>query len=326
MLRNGGVPEIPSIFVERPQCVKKLQEALYQLEEDIGWVVIHGMVGSGKTLLSAHSLKNETLVHSCFPGGIFWVSVGKVDDAILLMKMQNLCHWLDTDGLYRTPKNLEESRDRLRILFSLEHPKSLLILDDVWSDDVLKYFDVKTKTLLITRNPSIANSISSGNITKLHITETLTLSQSQKLLSSWTGIEISSLPEEAVTIFNQCKGSPLAISMIGALLKGHKNRWSYYVKQLNEQNISKVKSKLSYEYGSLHDAFAVSFDNLSEELQNQFEMLSVFRENVGIPAKTLSILWDCDVCFFLLLFYSSRSYCSIIFSLFQFFVIEMMRR
>ena len=296
MLRNGGVPEIPSIFVERPQCVKKLQEALYQLEEDIGWVIIHGMVGSGKTLLSAHSLKNEQLVHRCFPGGIFWVSVGKVDDAILLMKMQNLCHWLDTDGLYRTPKNLEESRDRLRILFSLEHPKSLLILDDVWSDDVLKYFDVKTKTLLITRNPSITNSISSGNITKLHIAETLSLSQSQKVLSLWTGIDISSLPEEAVTIFNQCKGSPLAISMIGALLKGHKNRWSYYVKQLNEQNISKVKSKLSYEYGSLHDAFAVSFDNLSKELQNQFEMLSVFQENVGIPANTLSVLWNCDVC------------------------------
>ena len=297
MLRNGGVPEIPAIFVERTQCVKSLQDALYQLEEDIGWVVLHGMVGSGKTLLSAHALKNESLVHRCFPGGIFWISVGKVDDAVLLMKTQNLCHLLDTDGLYRTPRNLEESRDRLRILFSLEHPKSLLILDDVWSESVLKYFDVKTKILLITRNPSITNSISSSNITKVHITETFSLSQSQKVLSLWTGIDVSSLPEEAVTIINQCKGSPLAISMIGALLKGHTNRWSYYVKQLNEQNISKVKSKLSYDYGSLHDAFAVSFDNLSEELQKQFEMLSVFQENVGIPSKTLSILWECDVCF-----------------------------
>ena len=83
--------------------------------------------------------------------------------------------------------------------------------------------------------------------------------------------------------------------MIGALLKGHKNRWSYYVKQLDQQKISKVKSKLSYDYTSLYDAFAVSFNDLSEELQEHFEKLSIFTESVGIPVETLSILWDCDV-------------------------------
>ena len=131
-----------------------LQEALSSLEEDIGWVILHGMVGSGKTLLAADSLNDEQLVHKCFPGGIFWVNIGKVDEARLLMKMQNLCHLLDEDGMYRTPKNLEESRDRLRILFSLEHPKALLVLDDVWSETVAKYFDVRARILVLTRNPA----------------------------------------------------------------------------------------------------------------------------------------------------------------------------
>ncbi|XP_066922573.1 apoptotic protease-activating factor 1-like [Clytia hemisphaerica] len=293
ILRNGGVPQIPQIFVDRPQCIQKIQDALNALEEDIGWVVFHGMAGSGKTLLASDGLNNEPLVHRCFPGGIFWVNVGKVDNARLLMKMQNLCHWLDNDGLYRTPKNVEEARDRLRILFSLEHPKSLLVLDDVWSDNVLKYFDVRCRTLLITRNPAIANTLS-GNIINVQIKETLTFSQSQQVLALWTNMEIKDLPEESNSIINQCQGSPLAISMIGALLKGHKNRWSYYVKQLDEQKISKVKSKLSYDYTSLYDAFAVSFNDLSDELQEHFEKLSIFNESIGIPVETLSILWDCD--------------------------------
>ena len=65
--------------------------------------------------------------------------------------------------------------------------------------------------------------------------------------------------------------------------------------------MSKVKSKLSYDYPSLHDAFAVSFDDLSDELQRQFEMLAIFEVNIGIPTSTLSILWDCDVSMYILI-------------------------
>ena len=255
-------------------------------------VVLHGMAGSGKTVLMAESLDDENLLHSCFPGGVFWLNIGRVDEARLLMKMQNLCVWLDSENIYQIPKNLEEARDRLRILFANEHPRCLLVLDDLWLYTDAKYFDVRVRTIVTTRYSAVADRIN-GLVLKVHIKENLDILQSQKILAQWTDLEVSQLPEEAIQIINVCRGSPLAISMIGALLKGHPNRWMHYLKQLQEQRISKVKSKLAYQYPSLYEAIAISFDNLTVELREHYETLAIFEEDMTL--KVLTIFWDLDV-------------------------------
>ncbi|XP_057317524.1 apoptotic protease-activating factor 1-like [Hydractinia symbiolongicarpus] len=293
ILRDGGVPQMPPVFVKRPTCLQEAQNALYQLRDVDGWVVFHGMGGSGKTVLTADVLHDEELVHTCFPGGIFWLTIGQVDEAKLLMKMQNLCSWLDPDKDYTISRNLEESRDRLRILFAHEHPRSLLVLDDLWSETDAKYFDVRVRTLVTTRYLSVASKIN-GLVIKVSISESLNTLQSQQILANWTNLELNQLPPEANLIISECKGSPLAISMIGALLKGHGNRWDYYLKQLEHQKTSKVKSKLAYQYHSLYDALMVSFDHLTEELKKFYSMFAVFSENILISISVLAVYWDLD--------------------------------
>lgn len=61
----------------------------------------------------------------CFPGGVHWVSVGKQDKSGLLMKLQNLCTRLDQEESFsqRLPLNIEEAKDRLRVLMLRKHPR-----------------------------------------------------------------------------------------------------------------------------------------------------------------------------------------------------------
>ena len=155
ILRDGGVPRMPHFHAERPKEVKKLRDELYRLKDSDGWVLLHGMAGSGKTVLAVDALHDQELIDTCFPGGVFWVTLGLVDASRLLMKMQNLCAWLDSDKSTPVPRNVEEARDRLRILFSHQHPRSLLVLDDIWDSEHPRYFDIRVRTLATSRNASV---------------------------------------------------------------------------------------------------------------------------------------------------------------------------
>ena len=292
ILRVGGVPNSPNVFVKRPLCLSALENALFQLKSKDGYVILHGMAGCGKTILAADALNNEQLIHIYFPGGIFWVVIGKVDKMKLLMKMQNLCSRLDHDS-HHNPKNLEEARDRLRTLFANEYPRCLLVLDDLWSESDMKYFDVRVRTLVTTRYSAIADKIHSLKI-KVPLSESLTVKQSQHILAQWVNSDVSQLPPEANLIINECKCYPLAISMIGALLRCHSSRWSYYLSQLQEKKTSKLRSKLSYQYLSLYDAFAISFDDIPNNLKDLYKMFCIFDEDVAIPLEVLTIFWGLD--------------------------------
>ena len=159
MLRDGSVPKMPHFHTERPKEVKKLRNELHKLKDADGWVLLHGMAGSGKTVLAVDALHDQELIDTCFPGGVFWVTLGKVDASRLLMKMQNLCAWLDSDKSIPVPRNVEEARDRLRILFSHQHPRSLLVLDDIWDSEDARYFDIRARTLATSRNALVIEKI-----------------------------------------------------------------------------------------------------------------------------------------------------------------------
>ena len=129
----------------------------------------------------------------------------------------------------------------------------------------------------------------------MHIEEEFTEDQSKSVLSKWTNLNISSLPKEAIDIIKECKGSPLAISMIGALLKGHANRWEYYLKQIKESKVSKLKSKLAYDYPNLCEAIAVSVNSLPNDIREKYMYFAVFEEDSRVPASVLGLLWNEDV-------------------------------
>uniref|UniRef100_A0A8C2VC36 Apoptotic peptidase activating factor 1 n=1 Tax=Chinchilla lanigera TaxID=34839 RepID=A0A8C2VC36_CHILA len=125
VLCEGGVPQRPVVFVTRKKLVNAIQQKLLKLNGEPGWVSIYGMAGCGKSVLAAEAVRDHSLLEGCFPGGVHWVSVGKQDKSGLLMKLQNLCTRLDQDESFsqRLPLNIEEAKDRLRILMLRKHPR-----------------------------------------------------------------------------------------------------------------------------------------------------------------------------------------------------------
>ena len=56
-------------------------------------------------------------------------------------------------------------------VISEQHPKSLLILDDVWSFDVAQAFAVRCRTMVTSRNAAVANGILTPQIYSVSVSE-----------------------------------------------------------------------------------------------------------------------------------------------------------
>uniref|UniRef100_A0A2K5D0J4 Apoptotic peptidase activating factor 1 n=1 Tax=Aotus nancymaae TaxID=37293 RepID=A0A2K5D0J4_AOTNA len=295
VLCEGGVPQRPVVFVARKKLVNAIQQKLSKLNGEPGWVTIYGMAGCGKSVLAAEAVRDHSLLKHCFPGGVHWVSVGKQDKSGLLMKLQNLCTRLDQDESFsqRLPLNIEEAKDRLRILMLRKHPSSLLILDDIWDPWVLKAFDNQCQILLTTRDKSVTDSVM-GPKYVIPVESSLGKEKGLEILSLFVNMKKADLPEQAHSIIKECKGSPLVVSLIGALLRDFPNRWEYYLRQLQNKQFKRIRKSSSYDYEALDEAMSISVEMLREDVKNYYTDLSILPKDVKVPTKVLCILWDME--------------------------------
>lgn len=297
VLSEGGVPQRPVVFVSRPELVNRIREKLYRLQKEPGWVTVFGMAGSGKSVLAAEAVRHHGLIEECFPGGIHWLSIGQLEKPDLLVKIQSLCfrleQSLDSQSLQRPPNSLDEAKERLRFLMLRRYPRSLLILDDIWDSTVLKAFDIQCRILLTTRNRSLTDSVSGGKY-EVEVESGLEDNKGLEILALYTKTKVQRLPEEARSIVRECKGSPLVVSLIGALLKDKPNRWHYYLCQLQQKQFKRIKKSSSYDYDALDQAMAASIEVLPGEHRDLYKDLTVLEKDIKIPAKVLSVLWDME--------------------------------
>uniref|UniRef100_A0A8C6Z945 Apoptotic protease-activating factor 1 n=1 Tax=Nothoprocta perdicaria TaxID=30464 RepID=A0A8C6Z945_NOTPE len=296
VLCEGGVPQRPVVFVTRPKLVDAIKQKLCCLGNDPGWVTVYGMAGCGKTVLTAEALRDHQLLEDYFPGGVHWISVGKQDKAGLLMKLQNLCSRLDHDGTFsqRPPLNIEEAKDRLRLLMLRKYPsRPLLVLDDIWDSWVLKAFDNQCQILITSRDRSVTDAVA-GNKYEIHVESGLAHEKGLEVLSLFVNKKITELPEQADCIVRECKGSPLVISLIGALLRDFPGRWEYYLKQLQNKQFKRIRKSSSYDYEALDEAMSISVEQLNENIKGYYKDLSILPKDVKVPTKVLCILWDME--------------------------------
>nr|KAF6451594.1 apoptotic peptidase activating factor 1 [Molossus molossus] len=295
VLCEGGVPQRPVVFVTRKKLVNAIQQKLFKLNGEPGWVTVYGMAGCGKSVLAAEAIRDHVFLESCFPGGVHWVSVGKQDKSGLLMKLQNLCTRLDQDETFsqRLPLNIEEAKDRLRILMLRKHPRSLLILDDIWDPWVLKAFDNQCQILLTTRDKSVTDSVM-GPKHVVPVESGLGKEKGLEILSLFVNMKKSDLPEQAHSIIKECKGSPLVVSLIGALLRDFPTRWDYYLKQLQNKQFKRIRKSSSYDYEALDEAMSISVEMLREDIKGYYTDLSILQKDVKVPTKVLCVLWDME--------------------------------
>uniref|UniRef100_A0A673ZHJ9 Apoptotic protease-activating factor 1 n=1 Tax=Salmo trutta TaxID=8032 RepID=A0A673ZHJ9_SALTR len=301
VLSEGGVPQRPVVFVSRPALVNRVREKLYRLQKEPGWVTVFGMAGSGKSVLAAEAVRDHALITECFPGGVHWLSIGQLDRADLLVRIQSLCFRLEqqsqekdpSSSLHRPPGSLEEAKERLRFLMLRRYPRSLLILDDIWDSSVLRAFDIQCRVMLTTRDRSLADCVS-GFKSEVAVESGLEEDQALEILALYVNGKPQRLPEQARSIVRECKGSPLVVSLIGALLREFPDRWAYYLHTLQQKKFKRIRKSSSYDYDALDQAMAASIQVLSEEHRELYIDLTVLEKDVKVPAKVLSVLWDLE--------------------------------
>ena len=56
-------------------------------------------------------------------------------------------------------------------MISEQHPRSLLILDDVWSKEVAQCFAVRCRTMVTSRKSTVANSVTTPHVYTVSVSE-----------------------------------------------------------------------------------------------------------------------------------------------------------
>lgn len=80
-------------------------------------------------------------------------------------------------------------------------------------------------------------------------------------------------------------GSPLVVSLIGALLKEKPDRWRYYLCQLQQKQFKRIRKSSSYDYDALDQAMSASIEVLPDEHRELYKDLTVIEKDIKIPAK-----------------------------------------
>ncbi|XP_057781369.1 putative disease resistance protein RGA1 [Salvia miltiorrhiza] len=279
------------IFIGRDDVASKivgmLMNGIKTDERAVSILPIVGMGGLGKTTLTRkvfNRLKNETQF-----GSYLWVHVSPNFDAITLFKKI-------LNNLTSCQVEIASREDILaKLKEALKDKTYLLVLDDVWNQDGLKWEDfmnsfsgvscVKGNAIVVTtRNMEVASIVNT-----LHIHELKGLSKEE----CWSIIRAKAFGKKDVPsefeaigrkIARRCQGLPLAANIVGAVLRNK-----------SEEKWRSVEEKwLSADEGgdNITNILRLSFDNLSlPSLKKCFAYCAMFPKGSQISKRKLIEFW-----------------------------------
>ena len=245
LLSNVEQSKIPIRNLEKDGIISKLLESN---GENVWIVSIVGLGGSGKTTLAKHICHDEKIKQH-FKDTVFWVHVSQEFDVEKLIAKL-------FEAIFEKKSDLQAQQHMVRAISSkLSGKKFLLILDDVWHDDLLDWeqFMVHvncgtpgSKILLTTRDQKVAEAAKSRHIFNL---EFLSEDESWDLFLKNSGLVEEDLGSEFIQIgkevVNKCGGVPLAIKTLGGVLNDRReiNTWRA-IKESNLWNVDNIKDRV----------------------------------------------------------------------------------
>ncbi len=185
----------------------------------------------------------------------------------------------------------------------LEGRRTLLVLDDVWHVDHADVFSASVPPaglLLTTRNRDVLVGLDAEE----HRVDLQSASDALEMLAEWAGAKsLEKLPLEAVEVTMECGYLPLALAMIGALIRSKRSRghalsllaWQDALTRLSRADLAAIKRAFpGYPYPNLLRAIEVSIEALESADRERYLDLAMFPEDQPIPEEPLYALWNLD--------------------------------
>ncbi|CAO2203480.1 unnamed protein product [Urochloa humidicola] len=264
---------------ERREIVKMLIDNASNA--DVMVLPIFGMGGMGKTTL-AQLIYNDPDVQKHFQQLLKWICVS--DDFDVCSLANKICDSSDD-------KNLEKALQKLQ--GHLSGKRYLLVLDDVWNEDIdkweklkasLRHCAVGSAILTTTRNKGIAEFM--GTV-KPHDIALLDQSFIKKIIESRAFSSEESKPAELVDLVDRvvkrCVGSPLAANALGSVLRGKTSS--------EEWNDVLSKSITRNKEDQILPILKLSYDDLPSHMKQCFAFCAVFPKDYEIRVEILIQLW-----------------------------------
>jgi len=289
----GAVPAEPPHYLLRSAELAELRAML--LAGNGGSVAItgqghalgvQGMGGVGKTVLAA-ALTRDAAVQKAYPDGIFWLTVSAQPK--LLNLLNELARWLpDCDS----PLTSETEAQR-KVREALAGKRALLILDDVWHVDHAAALNVTSapgRLLVTTRKRDVLVSLDAKEVR----VDVLTPEASLRMVADWAGQpDPAKVPAVATEVARECGCLPLALAMIGAMVRLRPTAWVDALELLRGRNLEEFRRVFpDYPYPDLLRAIAVGVDELPAEDRERYLDLAVFPEDRAIFEGPLQVLWE----------------------------------
>ena len=294
LARLHGVPDLPPHYLPREVDLAGLKQKLLSGDASVAItgqgqaLGVQGMGGIGKTVLAA-ALAHDSEVRHAFPDGIYWLTLGQKPN---LLDLQNRL-FRQLAGSKETLITEQVAKDALRE--ALEGRSALVVVDDAWTIDQADAFSVAAppvRLLITTRN----NEVLVGLGAEEHRVDVLSSSDALKMLAQWVGQKSpDKLPPEAAKVTKECGYLPLALAMIGAMIRLRPTAWKDALDRLKRSDLAAIKRAFpGYPYPDLLRAIEVSVEGLEAADRERYLDLAVFPEDQPIPEEPLRVLWNLD--------------------------------
>lgn len=280
------LPSLPARFVPRETDTARLRKLLCELRAEGragGSLVVGlaGMGGVGKSVLARAVIHNLT-VRNTFPDGIVWVDVGRSPDLTVVAS-----EILEVFGDRRPVARVGDIERRFRSL--LAGARCLVVLDDVWSVDLLRTLRMPAGVTLLVTTRNRSALFDDASVIDL---EGAGSDLARQVLAAYAGQDIDALPPAATTILDKCGGLILALAVAGAMVGGGYS-WEYVSAQLSRSELSELTADFQdYPHPNLLTALDVSVNGLVGEHAARFLEMTVFEGRGPVPIEATFLLWQ----------------------------------
>lgn len=294
--RLFDVPALPPRLQYRPDELRRLCESLTSQELKEAAVTtsarnvgILGMGGVGKTVIAALVARDYS-VRRQFQNGLLWITFGR-EPNVLTEVQKALTALGDDGGKYN---NLPSAR--IQLGRALQEKECLLILDDVWNvedtDPFIRAISPRCRLLITTRNQEVVGALGA----RAFRLDLLTEEQSREFLARQCEVKVEALPLEASGLIHECGRLPLALAMIGAMVRGKPLAfWQHVDKLLRNADLGRIKAQfLGYPYTDLLRAIEVSVDALDAKTRDRYLALAASLDEMSIPPEVQQALWGAN--------------------------------
>jgi hypothetical protein len=239
-LRYLTAPPRVANYLERPEALRALRDTLFAEDhrQPIALTALAGMGGIGKTVL-AKALTDDEVVREAFPDGIVWITAGKERKRDFIAEMREVAKALG-DDLSGFENDLACEHQYRTTMAS---KAALIAVDDVWSKadiEPLLAESPRSRFLFTTRDAAIGNLVGARD----HRADLLDDTRSRELLALWANKPFSELPAVADEIIRECGRLPLALSVLGGMLRGKNAQyWADMLVRLRKADVSSIRKQ-----------------------------------------------------------------------------------